>query len=282
MPLNPSTSAPSPDDAPRPFAKQRTTPARTKRWFLAIGIAALALALATGGYVAATYRFTHPSPTARVFVRPEAARGLVETSVVWRVETKRPEYALTFDDGPDPRWTPQVLRMLAAHHAHATFFMLGDEAQANPGLVRQVVAAGNEVAIHGWTHAKLTFMSTPQIQQALGLTSRTLMAAGAPKPVLFRPTYGRIDSPGLGVASADGLTVVMWSHHITGSTPARDRAQIDKTASPGMIVLAHDGRTEPNAQMMTQINGLLGDLENRGLTSVTVSQLMTDSTRDSR
>ncbi len=97
--------------------------------------------------------------------------------------------ALTFDDGPDPTWTPQILAILARYHAHATFFEVGSRVDQYPQLSRQVVAGGNEIGSHTFTHADLA--TTPAWQRSLELTWTANAIAGATgtTPVLLRPPY---------------------------------------------------------------------------------------------
>ncbi|MDR1825874.1 MAG: polysaccharide deacetylase family protein [Bifidobacteriaceae bacterium] len=246
---------------------------------------ALAVALAAaGGLVVAHYLDSHPSPTERVFDRPEQATGPVELDLVWRAGAPSDGeklFALTFDDGPDPQWTPQVLDILAAHGAHATFFMLGEAAQANPDLVAQVVAGGHQIGLHGWDHSRLTTMSQDQIGDALDRAAAAIAAAGGGQPGLLRPTYGRIDAPGLGAVAERGYRVVLWSHALHGDEAAAGEVdQIVAGASPGMIVLCHDGRTEPTAELMVRIDELLSQLEADGYRAVTVGELLAAATPD--
>src|SRR3954447_21445090 len=76
--------------------------------------------------------------------------------------------ALTFDDGPDPQWTPQILDVLARYHAHATFFQIGSKVNEHPELTRRVVAEGNEVGSHTFTHAELA--TTPAWRRSIEFT----------------------------------------------------------------------------------------------------------------
>src|SRR5690242_725685 len=84
------------------------------------------------------------------------------------------ELALTFDDGPNPAWTPRVLEMLAAQEVRASFFLLGCYAQADSEMVRRIVAAGHLVGNHSWSHPDLALASRARIREELTRTRETL------------------------------------------------------------------------------------------------------------
>ena len=100
------------------------------------------------------------------------------------------ELALTFDDGPNPAWTPRLLDILASHDVRATFFLVGRFAQAEPELVRRIAAAGHLIGNHSWSHPNLALTATGRIDEELQRTSETLeQITGAPVRY-FRPPFG--------------------------------------------------------------------------------------------
>jgi peptidoglycan/xylan/chitin deacetylase (PgdA/CDA1 family) len=91
------------------------------------------------------------------------------------IAPRRPgELALTFDDGPNPAWTPRLLEILASHDVRATFFLVGSHAQAEPELVRRIVAAGHLIGNHSWSHPNLALTSARRVREELTRTSQTL------------------------------------------------------------------------------------------------------------
>lgn len=121
------------------------------------------------------------------------------------------ELALTFDDGPNPAWTPRLLDVLASYDVRATFFMVGSHAAAEPALVRQIVAAGHLVGNHSWSHPNLAVTAGARVQEELVRTSQTLEEIiGAPVRY-FRPPFGARRPEALRVAKRLGMTPVMWN-----------------------------------------------------------------------
>ncbi len=152
--------------------------------------------------------------------------------------------ALTFDDGPDPRSTPPILDALDALRWHATFFCLGSQVRRSPGLARELVQRGHEVAVHGdshRSHLRRPFTSTvPDLMRA-----RTTLEDVTGVPVRwFRPPYGAVSSATLVAARESGLQLVLWTTwgldwqpRATGRTVA---ASVARTFRPGATVLLHD------------------------------------------
>lgn len=121
--------------------------------------------------------------------------------------------ALTFDDGPSPKWTPQVLDILKANHVHATFFMIGKNARAYPSLVRRVVAEGHTVGSHSYSHPDMTTLSSTLQAASMDNTRKYISAAisGGYKPCFFRPPYGAYNSTTVRLARERGMSVTTWS-----------------------------------------------------------------------
>lgn len=124
----------------------------------------------------------------------------------------RPDHlALTFDDGPDPLSTPFFLRLLAARGVHATFFLLGVEAQRSPGLVRDIAAAGHEIAVHGWRHRPLLLRGPRATHDDLARARDTVADITGRPPRLFRPPYGVMTTAAHLATRRLNLTPVLWT-----------------------------------------------------------------------
>ncbi|MCL2090699.1 MAG: polysaccharide deacetylase family protein [Micrococcales bacterium] len=268
-------TAPRPlvDDCPPAVAPTPPGGRRGWRWAarLAAGLMLFTGGLAVGGQ-AASPQTTRLSPTDRTFPAPVGVSTGVSLDIVWRVQADPSDrlLALTFDDGPDPDGTVQVLQVLAAHHATATFFELGESVETHPQVVRQVLDGGHEVGLHGWSHSTLILDDGPTIESDLDRAEAALRAVGA-EPRLFRPTYGRIDSPGLGAAATRGYTIALWSDRLDDHS---DTHRLAQRLQPGAIVMCHDGRGHVTPELLDRIDDLLTELDQAGYRYVTVSELL--------
>lgn len=150
------------------------------------------------------------------------------------------ELALTFDDGPNPAWTPRLLDILARREVHATFFLVGRYAQSEPALVRQIVAAGHQIGNHSWSHLNLALASANSIEEQLSRTSQTLeQITGAPVRY-FRPPYGARRPATLTIARSLRLTPVLWNAMTSDwKNPSPDA--IAKTLMRRIDSLTHNG-----------------------------------------
>ncbi|HET6170635.1 MAG TPA: polysaccharide deacetylase family protein [Terracidiphilus sp.] len=134
------------------------------------------------------------------------------------------ELALTFDDGPNPAWTPRLLDILATHDVRATFFLVGRFAQAEPELVRRIAVAGHLIGNHSWSHPNLALTACSSVRVELQRTSDTL-AQITGKPVgYFRPPFGARRPCVLDAARGMGMTPVLWNAIASDwSDPSPDR-----------------------------------------------------------
>jgi peptidoglycan/xylan/chitin deacetylase (PgdA/CDA1 family) len=169
-----------------------------------------------------------------------------------RSTTGNKSVALTFDDGPDPQNTPKILKLLAQHHVHATFCLVGKNVRKHPGLVRQIVAAGHTLCNHTWNHnLKLGKAPAKKIQADLDRTNAAIRKA-APKAKIayFRAPGGNFTPRLVGTAKRMGMTSIYWKvdprdwHHPKGETRKQHKArvirQVEKHTRQGAIVLSHD------------------------------------------
>ena len=164
--------------------------------------------------------------------------------VVWSVPTTAPLVALTFDDGPHPRYTPRVLDALREARVTATFNVMGVQAQRHPALLAEVVAAGHEIGNHTHTHADLTTLDRARTMVELREAQDRLQQLVQLPVRLFRPPRGELTGFGLRAAAELQLDVVMWSlDRGPGGVgnPQRVARHLGASAQRGDIVALHDG-----------------------------------------
>jgi peptidoglycan/xylan/chitin deacetylase (PgdA/CDA1 family) len=190
--------------------------------------------------------------------------------------------ALTFDDGPDPVWTPRIADLLDAAGARATFFCVGRHVEAHPDIARRLVGGGHELGNHSFAHPRtlnFRFAAAMEREVLRGETALRAVTGELGRP-LYRPPVG-LRNPSLArVAARLGLRVVTWSLH-SRDTFATDAAalaaRVLARVRPGDIVLLHDGSDRPGADRrvtLTALPAILEGLRARDLEPVTVSALL--------
>ncbi|GLZ46973.1 bi-functional transferase/deacetylase [Actinomycetospora sp. NBRC 106375] len=197
------------------------------------------------------------------------ARGANPTSARMPAKT----VALTFDDGPDPTWTPRVLEVLQRHHVPATFFVVGSNAARHPELLREIRAAGSEVGLHTFTHPDLSDASGLRIDRELSETQLVLAGALGESSYLLRPPYSSTANAvtldalhSFQAAGADGYVTVL------SDTDSRDweRPGVDaivRNAVPangaGGVVLMHDAGGD-RSQTVAALDRLIPEMQAQG------------------
>ncbi|MFQ6198837.1 polysaccharide deacetylase family protein [Streptomyces sp. NPDC000405] len=174
---------------------------------------------------------------------PAAASGLVPTPE--EVVNAGPMVmALTFDDGPSPQYTPQVLDRLRDHRVRATFFVCGDNVVRYPAVVRRIVREGHTLGNHTWSHPRLDGLVTADVRDQIQRTQDVITRISGHRPVLFRAPYGRFTDSALALCAELGLRPISWSvdpkdwaNPGAGTIAGRVLAG----AAGGAIVLNHDG-----------------------------------------
>jgi peptidoglycan-N-acetylglucosamine deacetylase len=153
--------------------------------------------------------------------------------------------ALTYDDGPNPPYTDQILGVLRAEHVHATFFVVGRAVAAYPEVVRAEVAGGHAVGNHTWSHAHLLLYDGTSLRRTLERTDAAIFAAANVHTRIMRPPYGARDWLVLNEVRKLGYTPVMWSVPLANDweyPPARViAARVLRYADDGAIIDLHDG-----------------------------------------
>jgi peptidoglycan-N-acetylglucosamine deacetylase len=209
------------------------------------------------------------------------------------------QVALSFDDGPDPEWTPRILDVLQEYGVRGTFFMIGETAQNNVGLMQRVYREGHEIGNHTFTHPDISEVSGTQVDLQLNLTERLFASKLGVQPLYFRPPYSIDQEPDTNDQAApvdhvQGLGYVIignkidtndWDEHppkspkeITDSVFKQINDMETHPWNKGSVILLHDGGGDRSATVAA-LPVLIKALRARGYQIVPVSQLV-GKTRD--
>jgi peptidoglycan/xylan/chitin deacetylase (PgdA/CDA1 family) len=183
---------------------------------------------------------------------------------------ERPEVSLTFDDGPHPVYTPQILDILDRYGAAATFFCVGLHAAAHPGLLARIVEAGHGLGNHTWSHPYLPDLSRDEVLRQVEATGDVLARAAGAAPRLVRPPYGARTADVLRWLVEPGLTAVLWDVDARDwAMPGPDAivANVTGGVTAGSVVLLHDAGGE-RTQTVAALPRILEALLERGFSFV--------------
>ena len=158
---------------------------------------------------------------------------------------------LTFDDGPDPVWSPQVLEILRKYQAHATFYMIGRNAFTFQDTILAIASDGNTLANHSYNHYDLTTLNFQGFSLEVGDTEQSIRNALKDHPELasqvtkcLRPPYGKSNETVYAYATRMGYSISMWNldtRDWAGLAPEAILANVSEKLQPGRVILFHDG-----------------------------------------
>lgn len=173
---------------------------------------------------------------------------------------------LTFDDGPDPRYTPAILDTLARHGVRAMFFVCGEMAVDNRDLLRRMVAEGHVIGNHTWTHPLIPKLSRPALASEIGRTSEVVQQAVGTAPLWFRAPYGAWNRAAFEIGAELGMEPLAWTvDTLDWKEPGTVTivSRVLKQAAPGVIVLNHDAGGD-RSQSVHALAAYLPQLLGRG------------------
>ncbi len=211
-------------------------------------------------------------------LRKEIADLRAQGRILYSGNTQLREIALTFDDGPDPNYTPQILDVLQRYGIKATFFCIGRQVEAYPQIVRQEYEAGHVIGNHSWTHPDLGLLPASDILSELNQTFGAIQEVIGVQLAFFRPPYGSLSTQVLAQACHLGVTTVMWN----AGEEARDWSrpgvkfiirQILSLVRNGSIILMHDGGGD-RSQTVAALPVIIQRLQDRGFQLVTIQQMV--------
>ncbi|MBQ7474831.1 MAG: polysaccharide deacetylase family protein [Clostridia bacterium] len=204
-----------------------------------------------------------------------AVRGEEYGRVFSKADDAPGKIALTFDDGPHPRLTEEILDVLSEYGVKATFFVVGENAEKYPLIVEREVREGHEIGNHTFSHRNVKTGSSGKIKKEITATEDAVFEAIEYRPRLFRPPEGKLGATAKRIAAELGYTVVLWSVD-TEDWRHRSAGEIEKaalSAGDGDVILCHDfisGGSNTAEALRRFIPKMLAE----GYVFVTVSELI--------
>jgi len=184
--------------------------------------------------------------------------------------------ALTFDDGPDLVFTPQILEKLRKYHVKGTFFLLGENMEKYPHLVKQIASEGHVIGNHTYSHPKLTEISDETYHFEIEKTDRIVQELAGYKPRFFRPTYGAINENQVAWATEQKMMVIQWSVDTLdwkGLSADVITQTVGANVLPGSIILQHSADGVPLQGSVDALDQIIPALQKKGARFVTLPEM---------
>ena len=198
--------------------------------------------------------------------------------VIIGAPTHQKVVALTYDDGPHPIYTREILDILDKYHVKATFFMVGKSMEAYPDVVREVIRRGHVIGNHTYTHpSDLKLDTQAQIVGELDRCEQVIESFTGNRAHLFRPPRGLVDGSVFTIANEEGYKTVLWTvcaDHHDAPTPELMAQRVIRQNRPGGIILAHDGSFSTRWKDVAATPIIIKALRERGYKFVTVPELL--------
>jgi len=199
---------------------------------------------------------------------------------IHRIDTDRKVVALTFDDGPDAKYTPLILETLHRNGVPATFFVLGSQADKYPKVMQWIKRAGHEIGNHGYHHVDLNKLTEQEIYDEIKRAEQSIYRTTGVLSQYYRPPGGVMTHDVQNAVQLSGYDLIHWSVDPRDWSLERTASvianSVKKNVTAGDIVLFHDGGLNQR-QTLAALQELITDLRSRGYRFVTVSQLMDES-----
>jgi peptidoglycan/xylan/chitin deacetylase (PgdA/CDA1 family) len=214
-------------------------------------------------------------------IGPERWIPRMTRRVLCSVPTRVKQVALTFDDGPNPDYTPALLEKLAAHGVSATFFLLGRNLERHPDVGLRIAREGHEVGNHTYHHRSLPFLSSAGVRKEVTSTHRLIAERLHVRPVFLRPPNGLFTGRVLDIVEALGYRAVVgdvFPVDVAWPDSATIVRRVLRRVQPGSIIILHDGYVgrfdRDKSQTVGAVDGLIAGLRERGYEFVKLSRLV--------
>ncbi|MFA6409156.1 MAG: polysaccharide deacetylase family protein [Gammaproteobacteria bacterium] len=197
---------------------------------------------------------------------------------VRHIRTDKKIVALSFDDGPNGKYTEEVLDILAKHNIHATFFVVGEDVAHHADLIKKIYNAHHVIGNHSFSHPNFSTLPSEKVAPELQKNSALIYGMTGAVPALFRPPYGVCSNASAEITAELGYKTILWDditndYDIKKTTANKIAADILKLARPGSIIVLHDGGGE-RSKTVAALSIIIDRLEEKGYSFVTVPELL--------
>jgi len=204
--------------------------------------------------------------------------------IIRRVDTQKRIVTLTFDDGPHPVYTPQILDILAEYQVTATFFVVGSHVEKYPEIVERIYREGHEIGNHTYNHINVPTANAAQLSSEIFQTSIKIMELTGEYPLYVRPPRGMYDSRFRRLSELMGMRIILWSlssqDWLETMTPEKIENRVLQRVTPGDIILFHDSgslvKSEGASRLRTvqALPGIIEGLKEQDYQIVSLTRLL--------
>ncbi|MFP7159660.1 polysaccharide deacetylase family protein [Priestia aryabhattai] len=203
----------------------------------------------------------------------------LKSNMIKSVNTTEKLVALTFDDGPESHYTPQILDVLKEKGVPATFFVLGKQIKAFPNEMKRIAMEGHGIANHTWNHPELKRMWTTKVRDEIRSTQNEMQRVTGRKPDLFRAPYGALTKSDISVLNEMGMRNILWSVDTldwSGLSSKEILSTVQRDITPGGIILQHNFQSEAHLLDGTveALPKIIDELQKKGYKFVTLQTLL--------
>lgn len=204
--------------------------------------------------------------------------------LICRVAVREKVVAITFDDGPYPKYTEQVLDILDKYQVKATFFMIGQRVEEYPDIAREVQARGHLIGNHSYTHSRdMSQLSEEEILKEMKPCDEAITTVTGQKPIFYRSPSGNTNSTVLKATQEMGYYTINWSiaadYHLA-KTPQQMADRVIQNIQPGNIILVHDGRFPERWKDVEATDLIIQGLKEQGYRFVNLPELLQMSQKE--
>ncbi|WP_173916894.1 polysaccharide deacetylase family protein [Halobacillus sp. Marseille-Q1614] len=213
-----------------------------------------------------------PSISSKHLIKAESANG-----AVYMGDSSKKRIALTFDDGPEDQYTPEILEILKEKDVKATFFVTGKQAKEYPAQLEKIHEDGHVIGNHTWNHPNITELTDKQLNKNVESTAAEIKKVTGSRPDLFRPPFGEMEDRQVKLLDKDGYHSILWTADTKdwmGVSSEEIITRVKQDASPGVIVLQHNYHSLGQFETVEALPQIIDDLRADGYEFVTVTKLL--------